>query len=65
MQSAANRKSFRLYLSLGFRPVECTSAFFGTVNPDSGECAAFVVGISTDVLQAITLHLTVLSDLVF
>ncbi|KAG0629317.1 hypothetical protein M758_1G093800 [Ceratodon purpureus] len=46
--SAANRKSFCLYISLGFRPVECTSTFFGTVHPDAGECAAFAVGISTE-----------------
>ncbi|KAG0631834.1 hypothetical protein M758_1G282700 [Ceratodon purpureus] len=46
--SGSNRKSFCLYASLGFRPVECTTSFYGRIEPDAGIQAAVSVGISTD-----------------
>ncbi|XP_024389470.1 uncharacterized protein [Physcomitrium patens] len=49
--SASNRKSFCLYASLGFMPVECTTSFFGTVNPDDGVIAASALEISTEVVR--------------
>lgn len=44
--SGSNRKSFCLYANLGFRPVGCTTAFFGTVEPDAGFQAASSLSIS-------------------
>ncbi|KAJ7553054.1 hypothetical protein O6H91_06G083000 [Diphasiastrum complanatum] len=50
-QSATNIKSFALYFSIGFMPVECLCNFCGNLQPDQSAAAALSVHLNLDGLK--------------